>query len=393
MHVSKESRLLQDKLVGMRRDLHRIPEIGFSLPETRNYIMNRLDALGIEYEPNEEDSGLIAWINRGKPGKVLVFRADMDALPITEETGAAYSSRHEGRMHACGHDAHMAMLLGAAQILKKHEDELKGEIRLLFQTAEEIASGAKIMVRNRAAAGADAVFGIHIGTLTGKEIPSGTFLICPGPVMASFDRFAVTVLGKGCHGSTPEKGVDPIRIAAHIILGLEGIVSREISSHAPAVISLGTVHGGTYENVIPDTVRMEGTIRAFDEEVRRKLARRIGEVSRGCAQAFGGDAAVEIRRDIQPLINDAGMAALAADSAIKVLGREKVLTQMEHPLMSSDDFSCYLGEIPGAYLFLSSSNPEKGTDLDHHTCRFDIDEDVLWEGTAVFTQIAEDFLE
>ena len=393
MNVIGESRLLQDKLVGIRRDLHMIPEIGFTLPKTRKYITDRLDAMGIEFTLNEEDSGLIAYINKGRPGKILVFRADMDALPVTEETGAAYASEHEGMMHACGHDAHMAMLLGAAQILKEHENELKGEIRLLFQSAEETASGAKIMIRNRAMASADAVFGIHIGTLAGKEIPAGTFVISHGPAMASFDRFAITVLGKGCHGSTPENGIDPINIAAHIVLGLEGIISREINGHTPAVISVGTIHGGSYENVIPDTVQIGGTTRTFDGEIRKKLARRIEEVSRGCAQAFGGNIAFEMKWGIQPLINDACMAAFAADCAAKVVGSEKVLKQMEHPLMGGDDFSCYLEETPGAYLFLSSSNPEKGTDIAHHNCRFNIDEDVLWEGTAVFAQIASEFLE
>lgn len=392
MNVIDESRRLQDKLVGIRRDLHKIPEIGFTLPKTRKYIMDRLDAMEIEFTLNEEDSGLIAYINKGKPGKILAFRTDMDALPIAEETGAAYASEHECMMHACGHDAHMAMMLGAVEILKNHENELKGEIRLLFQSAEEISGGAKIMVRNQAMAGVDAVFGIHIGTLAGKEIPAGTFVISPGPAMASFDRFAITVLGKGCHGSTPENGIDPINIAAHIILGLEGIVSREISGYTPAVISVGTIHGGNYENVIPDTVQIGGTTRSFDSEIRNKLARRIEEVSGGCARAFGGDIAFEMKWGTQPLINDACMAAFAADSAAKAVGSEKVLTQMKHPLMGSDDFSCYLEETPGAYLFLSSSNPEKGTDIDHHSCRFNIDEDVLWEGTAVFSQIAEDFL-
>ena len=209
--------------------------------------------------------------------------------------------------------------------------------------------------------------------------------------MASFDRFAITVLGKGCHGSTPENGIDPINIAAHIILSLEGIVTREISGCTPAVISVGMIHGGSYENVIPDIVQIKGTIRSFDEEIRQKLARRLEEVSRCCAQTFGGDIAFELFRGIQPLINDAGMTAFAAGSAAKVVGSGKVLTQIKHPLMGSDNFSCYLEQTPGAYLFLSSSNPEKGTDVDHHNCRFEIDEDVLWEGTAVFAQIAVDF--
>ena len=164
--------------------------------------------------------------------------------------------------------------------------------------------------------------------------------------MASFDRFAITVLGKGCHGSTPENGIDPINIAAHIILSLEGIVTREISGCTPAVISVGMIHGGSYENVIPDIVQIKGTIRSFDEEIRQKLARRLEEVSRCCAQTFGGDIAFELFRGIQPLINDAGMAAFAAGSAAKVVGSDKVLTQMKHPLMGSDNFSCYLEQPP-----------------------------------------------
>ena len=180
----------------------------------------------------------------------------------------------------------------------------------------------------------------------GQRDPDRYFPDLPGPVMASFDRFAITVLGKGCHGSTPENGIDPINIAAHIILSLEGIVTREISGCTPAVISVGMIHGGSYENVIPDIVQIKGTIRSFDEEIRQKLARRLEEVSRCCAQTFGGDIAFELFRGIQPLINDAGMAAFAAGSAAKVVGSGKVLTQMKHPLMGSDNFSCDLEQPP-----------------------------------------------
>lgn len=384
---------LQDYLVTMRRDLHRIPELGLELPETTNYVITKLEEYGIEYTLNKGDSGVIGYINKGKPGKVVALRADMDALPITEETGVDYASTHSGKMHACGHDSHVAMLLGTAKVLSEHKDELNGEVRLLFQTGEEICKGSVVMINNNAIEGVDAIFGVHIGTILDPNIPCGKWIACPGPVMASYDRFVVKIIGKGCHGSTPEKGIDPINIAAHVVLGLEAVIAREFSAHVPAVISVGRLSGGSLYNIIPETVEIEGTTRALDEAVRRKMAERIEQVSRSTAEAFGGTVEFEMDWGAPPVVNDKAMAEFAAECAKEVLGEEEVITYRETPNMGGEDFANYLLQIPGAFMFLSSSNPEKDASYAHHNPKFNIDEDVLWRGPAVFAKIAKEFLD
>lgn len=383
---------LQESLVAMRRDLHRIPELGLILPDTQKYILDKLDEYGIEYTLNEGDSGIVGYINKGKPGKVIALRADMDALPVREETGVEYASEREGKMHACGHDAHVTMLLGTAKVLSEHRDELNGEVRLLFQTGEEICKGSMVMIENGAIEGVDAIFGTHIGCILDPTIPTGKFIACPGPVMASYDRFVIKVEGKGCHGSTPEKGIDPVNIAAHVVLGLEGIIAREFSAHVPAVISIGRIQGGSAYNAIPSVVEIEGTTRALDEGVRQRLAIRIEEVARCSAQAFGGDIEFEMDWGAPPVVNDPAMAEFAAECAKAVLGEDEVITHRDTPNMGGEDFANYLMRIPGAFLFLSSSNPDKCTDIAHHNPKFNIDEDVLWRGPAVFVKIASEML-
>ena len=383
---------IQNELVNMRRDLHKIPELGLELPLTQKYVIAKLNEYGIEYSLNQGDSGIIAYVNKGKPGKVIALRADMDALPIKEATGVDYASTHEGKMHACGHDAHTSMLLGAAKILNENKDSLNGEVRFIFQTGEEISKGAPVMLKNNAMKGVNAVFGTHIGTIIDRTIPAGTFIVCPGAVMASFDRFVVTVKGIGCHGSTPEKGVDPINIAAHVVLGLEGIIAREFNANDPVVITIGHIEGGAQYNIIPDSVIIEGTTRAFTEENRQKLAKRIGEVAKFTAEAFGGTADFFMDWGAAPVVNDNEMAEFAGKCAKEVLGEEHVITRVKAPNMGGEDFAFYLGEVPGAFMFLSSANPEKKTDYPHHNPLFNIDEDVLWEGSAIFVKIASEFL-
>ncbi len=387
-----ECKALQDELVRMRRELHRIPELGIDLPQTRAYVTAKLDEYGVPYTLNEKDSGVIAVITSGKPGKVVALRADMDALPIHEETGVEFASQHEGCMHACGHDTHISMLLGAAKVLNEHKDQLNGEVRFLFQTGEEISKGAQITIENGGVKGADAVFGTHIGTILSKEIPAGTFIISPGPVMASFDRFILKVKGVGCHGSTPEKGVDPVNVAAHIVLGLEAINAREFNACVPVVVTIGMIRGGAAYNAIPSEVLIEGTTRAFDEKVRQKLARRIGEIASMTAQAFGATVDFEMDWGAPPVVNNDKMAAFAASCAKEVVGDDMVITEVEHPNMAGEDFAYYLNQVPGAFMFLSSANPAKGTDVAHHNPKFNVDEDVFWMGSACFVNIAEKFL-
>ena len=386
-----ECKDLHSYIVGMRRDLHRIPELGFDLPKTRAYVTAKLDEYGIPNTLSEKDSSVIATLKGGKSGKTVALRADMDALPIKEETGVDYASTHEGCMHACGHDTHTAMLLGAAKVLAEHKDELCGEVRFIFQTAEELAKGSSIVIENGGMDGVDAVFGTHIGTILSKDIPAGTLIVCPGPVMASYDRFVIKVNGVGCHGSTPEKGVDPVNIAAHIVTSLEAISAREFNACLPNVITIGKIAGGDQYNIIPGSVLIEGTTRALSEDVRRKMAKRIGEIAEATAAAFGGSVEYLMDWGAPPVVNDALCAAFAAEAAKDIFG-DRLITSREFPNMGGEDFAFYLGKVPGAFMFLSSSNPEKGTDIAHHNCKFNVDEDVLWQGSAAFVAIAEKYL-
>ena len=270
-----ECEALQEYVLGLRREFHRVPEIGTRLPKTTRLVTDELDKLGIPYTQHRADGGIIAEICGRSGGKTVALRADMDALPIEEKTGLPFSSEHKGRMHACGHDAHIAMLLGAARELIAARERFSGTVRLIFQTGEEIARGAREIIDDGCMDGVDAVFGMHIGTLLGEKYPSGTLIVPNGCCMASFDRFVLRVRGYGCHGSSPEKGIDPILIASNIVLALQSIVSREIPAATPAVLSLGKIEGGTQYNLIPDEVTLEGTTRALRPDVREKLARRL----------------------------------------------------------------------------------------------------------------------
>ncbi|MEG1972141.1 MAG: M20 family metallopeptidase [Oscillospiraceae bacterium] len=376
----------------MRRDLHQIPELGFDLPKTKAYVTAELKRLGISYKESELDSSLVATIKGNGEGKTIAFRGDMDALPIVEENVVDYISRHEGRMHGCGHDTHTAMLLAAAKVLNENRDKFCGTIKLLFQTAEETARGAEIMIKNGAIDDVDAIFGLHIGSIMGKDIKSGKAIIASGCIMASYDKFIITVNGVGCHGSTPEKGVDPINVASHIVTSLQTVIAREVSATKPVVMTFGKISGGEAYNAIPGTVILEGTIRALEENAREYLAKRIEEISKGVAKTFRADCDVEIVWGAPPVINHEETTKICAEAAALAIGSENVLTSIPAPNMGGEDFACYLQKIPGTFIFLSSSNAEKGTDRPHHNPKFNVDEDVLYEGTAIFVSIAEKLL-
>lgn len=392
MSMWEKCKELQDYIVGVRRDLHQIPEVGTDLPKTQAMIAAELDKLGIAYRKNKGDSGIIGTIEGGKPGKTILLRADIDALPITEQTGLPFASKHQGCMHACGHDTHAAMLLGALRILNEHKDELSGNVKFVFQTGEEICKGARIAIQEGVMDGVDAVFGIHIGSILGPDVPAGTLIAVPGCCMASFDRFILKVHGIGCHGSTPEKGVDPITIASNIVLSLQEVIAREIAAPKAAVLTIGKIAGGFAYNVIPDEVLIEGTIRSFEDPIRQHLAKRIGEIAQGIASTFRGSCDYEMDWGAPPVVNDEAMAELAGVAAKKALGAEHVLTAQPAPNMGGEDFAYYLEKAPGAFMFLSSANHEKRTDVPHHNPKFDVDESVLHMGSAVFVSIVEDFL-
>ena len=388
----RECEKLQDYIVGIRRDLHQIPELEKDLPLTQARICAELDALGLSYRKNKGDSGIIGEIKGGAPGATILLRADIDALPIQEDTGVPYASKHTGKMHACGHDSHAAMLIGALKVLDEHKSELAGNVRFVFQTAEEVSKGAQVAIEEGVLDGVDAVFGTHIGSILGPSLPSGDLCVIPGCCMASFDRFVITVKGNGCHGSTPEKGVDPISIACNTVLSLQEVIAREIAATKAAVLTVGMINGGFAYNVIPSEVQIAGTIRALEEPVRQHLARRIEEISKGVAATFRGSAEVLMDWGAPPVVNDGEMASLAAKAAAKVLGEEHVKTTVDAPNMGGEDFAYYLAQKPGAFMFLSSADPAKHTDVPHHNPKFMLDEDVFWKGSAVFVSIVEDFL-
>lgn len=390
--MEKKYEALQKYIVSLRRKFHRIPELGKELPKTKELVCEELERIGIPYECSEKDSGILATIQGKYPGKVIALRADMDGLAMHEETQVSYASVHEGMMHACGHDAHMAMLLGAARILNAEKEKLHGTVRLIFQSAEEISRGAEIVIANGWIQDVDAIFGLHIGNILGKEIPNGTLIFPQACCMASFDKFVICVKGQSCHGSTPEKGVDPVNIAAHLIVALQTIQTREISGTESSVITIGKVEGGTQYNVIPDQVILEGSIRALDESVRQYIARRIRGMSTAIAATFGGSCECEIIWGAPPVVNDEAMAELAAASVSDLFEPKDIINNFPIPNLGGEDFAHYLQKVPGAFFFLSSSNPEKGTDVPHHNPRFNIDEDVMWKGSVAFVKIVNRFL-
>ncbi len=383
---------LQSDLVCMRRDLHKIPEFGANLPETKAYVVSKLEEWGIPYVENKSDSGLVATIKGGKEGKTLALRADMDGLLIHEQNDVDYISTHEGRMHACGHDTHMTMLLGAAKVLNENKDQIPGTIKLVFQTDEENSRGAERSIAEGCLDGVDAIFGTHIGTIISKDIPAGTVICTPGCCMASFDKFVIKVKGFGCHGSTPEKGVDPIMIASHIAINLQEIIAREIAAVKPAVMTIGHMEAGFTYNIIPSEALIEGTTRALEEDVRQQLAKRIGEIAEATAKAFRGEVEYEMIWGAPPVINNPDMSALVCECAREIVGDGKVIDHVDAPNMGGEDFAYYANQVPAAFIFLSSSNPEKGTDVPHHNPKFNVDEDVFWIGSALFVKIAEKFL-
>ncbi len=388
----RECKKEQSYIVAQRRALHRIPEIGTELPKTRDYVVQQLEAMGIPYRLNGSDCGVIAEIRGGHGGKTVALRADMDALPMQEETGAPYASQHQGCMHACGHDTHVAMLLGAAKVLQAHAGELHGTVRLLFQTAEENLLGAKNTIAAGGLEDVEAIFALHIGPVVTSETPAGTFVCAPGPCLAAPDRFVIDITGAGCHASNPERGIDPISIAAHICLGLQTLKAREFHPSVPIVIAVSHIEAGSMYNSIPTTAMMEGTVRSFDAETRQKAARRIAEIAEFTAKAYGGSAKCTMHWGPPPVINHADSTAVAQAAAKELVGEENVVTKLDLLSTCGEDFAYYQEQVPGTFIAIGSANPEKNTVLPLHCPTFEIDEDVLWKGSALLVNIAEKYL-
>lgn len=368
--------------MALRHHFHQHPEIAWEEVETTRRVVEELKKLGCDIVKigfGGTECGVVADLRGGKPGKRVALRGDMDALPMNEDNDLPYRSRKDGVMHACGHDAHTAMLLGAARVLSEIRDEIPGTVRFLFQPAEEsgLKSGAKAMVEEGALEGVDAVAGIHCWS----SAPTGTVLYRSGPIMAAADGWYLTLKGKGGHGSTPELCIDPTITAANIVLNLQAIVGREVSAKETVVVSTGTVKAGlSVFNIIPDTVEMNGTVRSFNPAVQDHVESAIRRVIAGACQIGRCTFELDYKRFIPATINEPAVTAMAKDVFDEVFGPENV---KETPLiMGSEDFSYFEQKVPGTYYLLGTGNPEKGTDNAHHHPKFNVDDDALPAGVA-----------
>ncbi|HZK09606.1 MAG TPA: M20 family metallopeptidase [Clostridia bacterium] len=388
----KEVKNIEEQMISWRRDLHRIPEIGLDLPKTSDYIRRALEDLGIEYKELLNGNALVGLIRGQEEGRTIALRADMDGLPVREETGLDFASK-DGRMHACGHDGHMAMLLGAAKILQDKRHLLKGNVKLLFQPAEESPGGALPMIEEGALENpkVDAIIGLHNGNLH-KDIPKGKIGVRFGPMMASADRVFITIKGKGAHGAYPEQSIDPITIAAELILALQTIISRETAAVDPAVLSICKIEGGYNTNIIPDEVKLEGTVRSFNRETRKMLARRIEEVTRGITATMGAECQIKYEFSYPALINSRSFTEFFIDSAKKIIPESDIVILTE-PVMAAEDMAYLLEKVPGTFFFLNNIGEIEGLAYPHHNAKFDLDEGLFYKGTALLVQTVLDYLD
>ena len=381
---------LNDELIHLRRDFHRHPELGFKEYRTAETIENYLNNLAINTRRLAQ-TGVVALIEGAQPGPVLMLRADMDALPITEENEFDYTSQNAGVMHACGHDAHMAMLLVAAKILAENKSDIAGSIKFVFQPNEEIA-GAIHMIEDGVLENpaVDAVMGIHIWT----PVASGKIAITPGPVMGGLDVFKVTIHGKGGHTGVPEDAVDPVIAAANVIQTVQVIQTREISNLKSTVIMFGKIVGGTKSNIIPEEVQLEGSIRFLypgGPDSREQPTERFIRIVEQVCQTHRCTCEIDIVHENIPLINNDEMVGIARDTAREVFVDEDLI--IDNQTIASEDFSEFSARVPGVLMFLGTGNEEIGTHLSHHHPRFNIDETTLPKGVEMWVRSTLNFLE
>lgn len=375
-------------MVEWRRHLHQYPELSYKERETAAFVAEKLESFGIEVRTGLGGHGLIGTVQGSRPGRVIALRADMDALPINEESGAEYASRREGVMHACGHDGHTAALLAVARYFASRRDSLQGEIRLLFQASEEVCpGGAKPMIENGALEGVDAVYGVHLWT----PIPVGTVASAAGAMMASTDEFFIDITGRGGHGGMPHETVDSIVAASALVMQLQTVVSRSVDPLRPAVLSIGTISGGTAQNVVAEKTRITGTVRTFDENTRALIRQRIEAISNHVAEVYGATAQVEYLVGYPALVNHAKEAERFFRVAPSALPGFKVETAT--PLMPAEDFAYYLQERPGCFMLVGAGNSEKGFVYPHHHPRFDFDERAMTASALLLIAMAEAALE
>ena len=386
--IKKRIAELNKELLNLRRDFHKHPELGFEEHRTAGVVENYLKTLGLEPQRMTK-TGVVALLEGSKPQPVIMLRADMDALPVEEENKVDYKSRNKGIMHACGHDAHMAMLLVAAKILTENKDDIAGTIKFVFQPNEEIAGAIHMIadgvLENPAV---DAAMGIHIWT----PVASGKIAVTAGPVMSGLDVFKVTIRGKGGHTGVPEDAVDPVITAANVIQTVQIIQTREISNLKSTVIMFGKIAGGTKSNIIPDKVRLEGSIRFLypggsdsEEQPTERFIRIVEQV----CNTHRCTCEIDIVHENIPLINHEEMVKIARQTAAEVFGDKKYL--IDNQSIASEDFSEFSSKVPGVFMFLGTGDEKKGTHISHHNPYFNIDEDTMPAGVEMYVKGALNF--
>jgi amidohydrolase len=378
------------ELTKLRRAIHAEPEIGLDLPRTQRKVLDALEGLPLEIRLGDGLSSVTAVLRGGKPGPAVLLRGDMDALPVTERTGVPYASTIDGAMHACGHDLHTAMLAGAARLLSARQREIAGNVIFMFQPGEEGPGGARIMVSEGVldAAGERpvAAYALHVAS---GLLPFGLLASRPGTIMAAADTLHVTVHGRGGHGSQPHHAADPVPVACEIVLALQTMVTRQFDVFDPIVLTVGTFHAGTADNVIPDDAHFVATVRSFSPQARAAVEKAAPRVARDIATAHGLSATTEFRDGYPVTVNDTDELAFAEQTVADVLGDGRYVSAPD-PLTGSEDFSYVLDEVPGAFLMLGACTP----DVDPFTAPFNhsaeavFDDDVLPDGTALYAELA-----
>lgn len=397
MSLSMPDRLASDiqelvpDLIALRRDFHEHPELGFEEVRTANIVAQRLRHLGLEVQTGVAKTGVIGLLRgetSGENAKTLAIRADMDALPIHELNEVDYRSQVDGKMHACGHDGHTAILLEVADVLSKRRGELKGNVKFIFQPAEEGVGGARAMMKEDVMNGVDGIIGLHLAS----SLPTGHVEITRGAAQSGANSFKLTVTGKGGHGAVPDQSVDAVMIAVHIVEALYSLMSRATSLSDPIVISIGSIHAGSAANIIPETAEIVGTLRTFSVEKQRTTVQRIRDIATGIASAWQGSCEVAFNDGCPPCVNDPIICELVEQAALTSVGPDHLTTYTDQRMAPSDDMSYFLQAVPGCYFNVGTGNASKETDYAHHHPRFNLDEDGLAVGVEVMARAALEYL-
>lgn len=378
---------LYPKMVERRRHLHRHPELSFKEKETSAYVAGILRELGVEVREGVGGYGLIGCLRGLLPGKTVALRADMDALPIQDEKSCEYASHVPGVMHACGHDGHTAVLLAVAEYYSHRLQEIRGEIRFLFQPAEEACPGGAVgMIEQGALEGVDVIYGVHLWT----PLPLGTVASAAGPLMASVDDFLIEIQGRGGHGGMPHKAVDSVVAGSSLVMQLQSVVSRSVDPLNPAVVTIGSIQGGMAQNVIADRCRLSGTARCFDEATRQLIRERIYALVAGITQAYGAEARIDYVTGYPSVVNDAVEFQRLSRAVRKI---PKLKAEVSPKIMPAEDFAYYLQQVPGCFVLVGAGNEEKGIIYPHHHPRFDIAEEAMLHAAALLISMAETYQE